>query len=90
MMKRVLLSLLITSCFALPMSGSQSTYNGPTLHDTYEGPLVVANSQLRYLGRRHADFRHGRVLGADMRRIWFLCARQSTPGPRCMRSIRGC
>ncbi|MGB5401204.1 MAG: hypothetical protein WBO71_13390 [Thermoanaerobaculia bacterium] len=50
MMKRVLLSLLITSCFALPMSGSQSTYNGPTLHDTYEGPLVVANSQLRYLG----------------------------------------
>jgi hypothetical protein len=56
MVKRVLFSLLITCWFALPMSGSQSTYNGPTLRVAYDGPIVVANSQLRYLGEDMLTF----------------------------------
>lgn len=55
-MRRVLFSLLITGWFALPMSGSQSTYNGPTLRVAYDGPIVVANSQLRYLGEDMLTF----------------------------------
>ncbi len=56
MVRRVLLSLLIASCITLPASGSQSSYDGPALRDTYEGPIVVANSQLRYLGRDMLSF----------------------------------
>jgi len=56
MMRRLFSSLLIASCFALPLSGSQSTYNGPTLYDTYEGPIIVDNSQLRYRGEDMLSF----------------------------------
>ncbi len=56
MTKRILPSFLLASCIALPMSGSQSTYDGPQLRDTYDGPIVVDNSQLRYLGEDMLSF----------------------------------
>jgi len=65
MMRTVLLSLLIASCFTLPVSGSQSTYHGPTLRDTYDGPIVVDNSRLRYLGEDMLSFRTAEYLARE-------------------------
>ncbi len=56
MKRRVISSLLLASCFALPISGSQSTYDGPALRDTYDGPILVDNSQLRYRGADMLSF----------------------------------
>ena len=56
MKRRVISSLLLASCLALPISGSQSTYDGPALRDNYDGPILVDNSQLRYSGADMLNF----------------------------------
>ena len=56
MKKRVVSSFLFASLLALPMFGSQSTYDGPTLRDDYDGPVLVDNSQLRYRGADMLSF----------------------------------
>lgn len=56
MKRRVISSLLLVVCGALPSVGSQSSYEGPALRVDYEGPILVDNSQLRYRGTDMLSF----------------------------------
>lgn len=55
-MRKFLLSLLLGGLLGAPVSASDARYTGPPLQATYDGPVLVDNSQYRYTGTDRLSF----------------------------------